>query len=192
MSDVADGIDGAMPLAVTHQEETSVAIPVTPDPKALAKARQAERMAQARAYEQLGQKLLRLKTRKLGEVGHYIVERLGVKKVGHGTIAAASDKADEYMTECADIVQELRAKDPPCDPEVIVAMMQLIRDFTRLMLDSGKEHIAADRQPSIPTEGDKISVPFPPGTPLMIGVKPQAPREVSDSPHPIEPPESPV
>lgn len=179
-------------LAVTHEDEAAVAIPVTPDPKALAKARKAERLAYAKAYEQLGLKLLRLKVKKLGDVGNYIVERLGVKKVGHGTIAAASEDADEYMSKCADIVQELMARNPPCDPEQIVAMMALIRDFTRLKLDSGKEHIAADRQPSLPTEGDKITVPFPPGTPLMIGVKPQAPREVSDSPPPIEPPDSPA
>lgn len=180
-------------LAVTHDEpQPPVHVPVALDERALARARRAARLADAQAYESLGLKLLRIKVKKLGDVGNYIVERLGVKKIGHGTIAAASDNADEYMAKCAAIVQELLARVPPCDPEAIVAMMQLIRDFNRQLLDSGKEHIAADRQPSLPTEGDRLTVPFPPGTPLMIGVKPEAPRELRDTPAPIEAPPAPA
>lgn len=167
-------------LAVTFNPGPPAdAVAITLDDKALARQRRAARLADARAYEQLGQRLLKFKAKKFGEVGQYIVDSLGVKKVGHGTIISASENADQYIQRCDAIAKELLARQPPCDPAVIVSLMQLIRDFNRQLLDSGEAHIRVDRQPTAGLEDNKISVPFPPGTPMMIAVGQQA--------HPLPP-----
>lgn len=174
-------------LPVAFDAGPSVEVPVVPDSAALKRQKRAAKLAEARAYEQLGQRLLTFKAKKYGEVGDYIVEKLGVKKVGHGTIISVSENADEYIRRCDEIVQQLLARDPPCDVEVIVAMMQLVRDFNRQLLDSGVEHIRADRQPSLQPEDNNIKVPFPAGTPVMIGIGHAPQRQVPENAAPIEP-----
>lgn len=162
-------------LAVTFEEAPAETVEVALDERALARQRRAARLADARAYEHLGQRLLKFKAKKFGEVGNYIVEKLGVKKVGHGTIISASENADQHIQQCDALAKELLARDPPCDPEVIVALMQLARDFNRQLLDSGEAHLRIDRQPNVDPKADTLSVPFPAGTPMMIAVnQPQA------------------
>lgn len=163
-------------LAVSFDPGTAEALPVQLDERALARQRRATRIADARAYEQLGQRLLKFKARKFGEVGNYIVEKLGVKKVGHGTIISATESADESIRQCDALVKELMAKDPPCDPDVFVALMQLKRDFNQQVLDSGEAHLRIDRQPTVDPKADTFSVPFPAGTPMLIAVNQPQPK----------------
>jgi hypothetical protein len=157
-------------VSLTFDPGPTEAVQVNLDAKALARQRRMARLAEAKAYESLGQRLLKFKAKKFGAVGEYIVTKLGVKKVGHGTIISASENADQYIDRCDALIGELMAKDPPCDPEVIVALMQLIRDFNRQLLDSGEAHLKIDRQPSVAPEQNQLSIPFPQGTPMVIAM----------------------
>lgn len=173
-------------IAVTYHAGQPEDLPVQLDDRALRLQRSRARVAEARAYEQLGQRVLKFKARKFGQVGEYIVTTLGVKKVGHGTIISASENADQAIQRCDALVQELLAKDPPCDPDVIVALMQLKRDFNQQLLDSGEAHLRIDRQPASAPEGNNLSIPFPAGQPMMIAIgkqqPPPAPVVESDGP----------
>lgn len=174
----------AMPVAFNPGPTED--LPVALDARALARQRSRARIAEARAYEQLGQRVLKFKAKKFGVVGEYIVTNLGVKKVGHGTIISASEYADQSIQRCDALVQELLAKDPPCDPDVIVALMTLKKDFNQQLLDSGEAHLRIDRQPTVGPESNTLSVPFPAGTPMLIAVgkqpPPPAPVVESDEP----------
>lgn len=164
-----------LPVAFDPGEATEVA--VIPDERALARQRRAARLAEARAYEQLGQRLLKFKAKKFGEVGDYIINKLGVKKVGHGTIISASENADDSIRGCDALIKELMTRNPPCDPEAIVALMQLKRDFNRQLLDSGEAHIRVDRQANGATEGpNDLRIPFPQGAPVTISVNQPKPK----------------
>lgn len=173
-------------VAVTYDAGQPEEVAVQLDERALARQRSRTRIAEARAYEQLGQRVLKFKARKFGAVGEYIVTTLGVKKVGHGTIISASENADQAIQRCDALVQEMLAKDPPCDPDVVVALMQLKRDFNQQLLDSGEAHLRIDRQPTVGPESNTLSVPFPAGTPMMLAIgkqqAPPAPVVESDGP----------
>lgn len=175
MSTTAPTGDPQPQVALTYDAGQSEDLPVQLDARALARQRSRDRIAEAKAYEQLGQRVLRFKAKKFGQVGEYIVTTLGVKKVGHGTIISASEHADQSIQRCDALVQEFMSKDPPCDPDVIVAVMQLKRDFVQQLLDSGEAHLRIDRQPVAATEAPHLSVPFPQGTPMMIAVGQQQP-----------------
>lgn len=170
-------------LAVTFEEAPAEALPVALSEKLKIKQRRAAKVAEAKAYEQLGQRILRFKAKKFGEVGQYIVDQIGVKQIGHGTIISATENADQYIRRCGAIIEELMARDPPCDPEVIAAVMRLALDFNRQVLDAGAEHLRIDRQPTADPKADMLQVPFPAGTPMIIAVGKQAPPP----PVPIEP-----
>jgi hypothetical protein len=157
-------------------QDVPEAIPVALDDKAISKQKRMERIAEVRAHEQLGQRILKFKAKKFGAIGDYVVSKLGVKQVGHGTIVSASENADMYIQRCDALVKELMIRNPPCDPEAIVALMQLARDFNRQLLDSGEAHVRVDRQIAGETKGQEMAFPFPPGTPMMIAVN-QPPRQ---------------
>jgi len=163
-------------VAVTFEAGQPETVAVALDDRAVRRQRRASRIAEAKAYEQLGQRVLKFKAKKFGSVGDYIVSALGVKKVGHGTIISASENADQHIQQCDALVKELLSKDPPCDPDVIVALMQLARDFNQQLLDSGEAHLRIDRQPVAAPEGDKLSLPFPAGTPMVIAMNHPKPK----------------
>lgn len=162
-------------LAVTFEEAPAEALPVVLSEKLQIKQRRAAKVAEAKAYEQLGQRILRFKAKKFGEVGQYIVDTIGVKQIGHGTIISATENADQYIRRCGAIIEELMARDPPCDPEAIVAITQLIRDFNRQVLDAGEAHLRIDRQPTADPKADMLQVPFPAGQPMVIAIGQQKP-----------------
>ena len=109
------------------------------------------------------------------------VEKLGVKQIGHGKIALAGENAHIHIERLGDLVHELQSRTPPVDPSVIVDAMALVRAFNEQLMESGKAHINADKQPVVSNTSNTLSVPFPAGTPLMIGVAPQKPVTVDGS-----------
>lgn len=174
---MSNEIETSENLPVTFDTGEPTEIAVTLDDRAIARQNRAARLAEARAYEQMGQRLLKFKAKKFGAVGDYIINKLGVKKVGHGTIISASENADDSIRNCDAVIKELMERTPPCDPEVIVGLMQLKRDFNRQLLDSGEAHLKIDRQTIGVTEGSpSLSMPFPQGTPVTISVGQPQPK----------------
>lgn len=163
-------------LAVTFTEAPAEALPVVLSEKLKLRQQRKAQIAKAKAYEQLGQRVLKFKAKKFGDLGRYIVDQIGVKQIGHGTIISATENADQYIQRCDAIIKELLARDPPCDPDVIAAVMRLALDFNRQVLDAGEAHLRIDRQPASDPKADMLQVPFPAGTPMVIAVgKQQSP-----------------
>jgi hypothetical protein len=172
------------PVPTTFDAGQPQEVAITPDPVMEARKRRkerlAEQMAEARVFEQFGTKILKVRMKTLAAIGSD-VERLGVKQIGHGKIALAGENAHIHIERLGDLVHELQSRTPPVDPSVIVDAMALVRAFNEQLMESGKAHINADKQPAVSNTSNTLSVPFPAGTPLMIGVAPQKPVTVDCS-----------
>jgi len=164
------------PLPTTFDEGPAQAVAVTLDAMALARKRARERllerMAEARELEKFGNKVMKVKLAALTAIGADVV-KMGVKNIGHGKIALAGDMAHVAVEHLVDLVQDLRTRENPPEPEVIVAAMKEMRAFNQQLLDSGKAHIEADKQVIQGHTGTTVTFPFPAGTPMVVGIAPQ-------------------
>lgn len=164
--------------------EEAVEIPIKLDVAAQARKRQRERMAQqmieARTMEKFGTKVMKVKIRALAAIGAD-VEKMGVKQIGHGKIALAGDMAQTAVEHLVDLVHDLKARVPACDPDTIIDAMREMRAFNEQLMNSGKAHIDADKQLIGGNTGPHLTVPFPAGTPLVVGIAPTKPMQVEDA-----------
>lgn len=172
------------PLTPTFTEDQAQDVAVTLDAMALAKKRAKdrlmERMAEARELEKFGNRVMKVKLAALTAIGADVV-KMGVKNIGHGKIALAGDMAHVAVEHLVDLVHDLRTREKPPEPEVIVAAMKEMRAFNQQLMDSGKAHIEADKQPVQGNTGTSISFPFPAGTPMVVGIAPQNAMKIEDS-----------
>lgn len=163
------------PLPATFDEGQNQDVAVTLDLVAAArkraKDRLAERMAEARELEKFGNKVMKVKLAALTAIGADVV-KMGVKNIGHGKIALAGDMAHVAVEHLVDLVHDLQTREKACEPEVIVAAMKEMRAFNQQLMDSGKAHIEADKQPVNGNTGTNITFPFPAGTPMVVGIAP--------------------
>lgn len=163
-------------IQTTFDEGQSLEVPITPDPAMerlkKRKQRMMERFAEAKMAEKFGSKVMQVKMRTLAALGMEI-EKHGIRRIGHAKIAAYGETAQDRIDELVDIVHELRSKVPPCDPQLIIDAMQVIRAFNEQVFESGKAHITADKQANPIQDEQHIKVPYKAGTPMMIGVPPQ-------------------
>lgn len=155
-----------------QQEDVAVTLDLVAQARKRAKDRLAERMAEARELEKFGNKIMKVKLQALTNIGADVV-KMGVKNIGHGKIALAGDMAHVAVEHLVDLVHDLQTRDKPPDPEVIVAAMREMRAFNQQLMESGKAHIEADKQPVEGNKGTNITFPFPAGTPMVVGIAPQ-------------------
>lgn len=169
------------PVPTEFNEQAAVEVPITPDPAAERRKRHrqkmAERAANIRAFEQIGMRVMKIRVKTLSAVG-VDIEKAGIKNFGHGVIAHSGEQAQNMIDELGDIVQELRSRTPPVDPMVIIEAIALQRQLNEQVLESGKSHINATKQVEPENKGNQMSVAFPAGTPMMIGVPPQKASEI--------------
>lgn len=141
-------------------------------------------LAEAKAYSALGVQVIKIKTSALAKIGAFAM-RLGIKQVGHGKIVKGGGTAEDAVEEIDAIIKELREKDEPCDPGIIVALLQAKLAFNRQVLDSGEMHLRADRTASDDKNTGEIRVPFPSGSNVMFGVSnpqsPPAPAQIEEA-----------
>lgn len=161
-------------LSVTVVSDPEQQLPIKLDSKALAKIRknkQKEALADARAFQLLGSKIIKIKNTALAKIGEQ-VEKHGVKKIGHGKLASASQNADQALAECDKYIAELLANNPNVDPKVFIQLMQVKLEFNRQVMELGEAHMAADRQASSAIQGNSLQIPFPAGQSLTISTPP--------------------
>ncbi len=166
------------PVPTEFNEGEEVEIPVQLDAVAVRRKRHRQRMAErasnARAFEQVGMRVMKIRVKSLSAVG-VDIEKHGIKHYGHGVIAHSGEQAQILIDELGDIVQELRARTPAVDPQIIIDAIALQRQLNEQLMESGKSHINATKQVESDNKGPQLTVPFPAGTPLMIGVPPIKP-----------------
>lgn len=147
--------------------------------------RKLKRKAEIEEYAKFGVRMLKLQAKTSALVGKY-ADRLGIKHVGYGKILSASDHAESTIDELDSIIEELRKQEPPAESSTIAVFMQLKRDFTRLLMESGEAHINASNQAQADKKAGIIQLPFPIGQPMAVVMgqtKPEIPQQ-------IEPPKS--
>lgn len=140
-----------------------------PDGTVAIKAKYKQSLAQARLYEQFGSRVLRLKAKTQAALGKD-VEELGVKRIGHGKILMASDFAEEAIARISLVIMQLQQRDPPCDPDILVDLMQLQRDFNKQLLETGQAHIDAEKMVPAQIDNSINLRTFPAGTPMVVAI----------------------
>lgn len=122
-------------------------------------------LSRAKAMEQFGQKVMRIKMKALAAMGDS-AEKLGIKKIGHGKILIAGDTAEEAISRIDELIEQHQE-----DGGTVVSLMEIRLGYTRLMLDSGKAHIDAEKQVTAINKTANITIPFPAGNPMVVAVK---------------------
>lgn len=138
------------------------AAPAKPKPK----ARKA--MADVQAFSKFGVQVLRVKAKVLAALGKE-AQACGIKQIGHGKILLTSDNAEEAIAKVGSIVDKM-LKQPNPDYDTVLEFMRLQHEFNGQLLKTAEAHFNADRQPVVlPQQPPGLTVPFPPGSAVMIG-----------------------
>lgn len=126
-------------------------------------------MAEAQAFARYGVQVIRVKARVLAALGKE-AEACGIKQIGHGKILLASDYAEVAIAKLGGIVDKLLKVQPSPDHELILEIMRLQREFNAQLIKTAEAHFDADKQPSSGPTMTGITIPYPPGAPVMVGV----------------------
>lgn len=162
-------------LPIEFKPSTTAVVPVsysmTAKEKAQARKRQlSEQLADAKAYEALGAKIVKISANTAKKLGDEM-KSLGIQSIGHGRMFLAGEHSLMSIGKCDDIITKLLEADPPVDPDKIVGLMQIKLGFTKLLLDSGEAHIKATKQAEPPpSDGNKLTVPFPSNQKMVVQV----------------------
>lgn len=164
-------------LPVTFEPPVLEQLPIELLPKKALKAKSPMKkaMADAQAFAKFGVQVLRVKARVLAALGKE-AEQCGIKQIGHGKILLASDNAEAAITKLGGIVEELLGKQPGPDYSLILEIMRLQREFNAQLIATAQAHLLVDKQPGFGPAGNSITVAYPSGSPVMVGVgggKPQ-------------------
>lgn len=155
------------PLQVAFEPGQEQNIPVELDEKAKRKIRNREKLAERAAYERMGIRVLRLKANTYRMLKAQIDE-IGIKTIGHCSIMVAREKAESIVAELDAIAQQWDQDGSTVDPELRVHLQQLKLDCIKVMVESGAEHLRAERQPSEQQPAKGIQLPFEAGMPTAI------------------------
>lgn len=167
--------DNAISVLVKDDPAT-VAPALTPDDsgeKALRQAKAAARLEEAKGLQLMGAKVLKIRISVLAKIGEQIA-KLGVKHLGYGYLASANENADNALAECDKFIAGFIANSKGVDPDVIVTLMQLKRDFNKQIIEVGENHIRADRNIGVAPTGNNLMMPFPAGQSVTVSVNPSA------------------
>ena len=145
--------------------------------KAAAKTRLAENLAERAAYEKLGIRVLKLKAKTYRMLKSQIDE-LGIKTIGHCGIIVAREKAESVVAELDAIAKKWDSDSDAIEPETRVALQRLKLDCIKLMIESGAEHLRAERQPMEQPAGGNLQLAFPAGKPMIVAIG-QQPEKVA-------------
>lgn len=157
-----------IPAEPTAPEEVQIKL----DANALVKYRRDERLAEAQAMEEIGSRVLKIKTRVLAKIGADI-ERLGVKSRGYGGLASGDDNAGTALVGCDELIAEYRAKKPTPDFEVILELMRLKLQFNAQIIAVAESYLKASREAAGGTQTNNLTLPFPPGQAMTVHVAPK-------------------
>jgi hypothetical protein len=157
-------------------KEDGGAVAIKPDPKSTAKEAAQKRrnelqaqLAEATMYSLLGSKVLKLSAKTMKAIGGSM-DGLGIQHIGHGRIFLAGETALNSIAACDKTLEELKAREPACDPYAIVGVLKVKNEFARLLLESGVEHIKATKQIASAPPGQNLNVLFPPNSAMAITV----------------------
>ena len=126
-------------------------------------------IANAQAFAQFGVQVLRVKARVLAALGKE-AEQCGIKQIGHGKILLASDNAEAAINTLGGIVEKLLTAAPTPDYAMVVEIMRLQKEFNGQLILTAQSHFAIDKQPSNGLAANSVTVAYPSGSPVMVGI----------------------
>lgn len=144
-------------------------VPSTKNPKGKGHPKKSvsKKLADAKTFHALGLKVLKISAAAMKEIGSELGS-LGVREIGHGRIFLAGETAVESLAACDETLAQLQQRDPPCDPEAIIGVLRIKREFASLLLESGEAHIRATKQADPDAKANPMSVSFPPNSAMML------------------------
>jgi len=166
------------PTPTTPSAEGAV-VPADPAKEKIARRRKQlrEEAEEARLFETLGSKVMRVKLRTLKALGDQ-ADSLGLQHIGHGRLVVAAENAERIFTRCGDLAEQIVQGKYPADPSVLLALLELQRDFNKQIIETGEAHLKGIRQPeSKPSAGDQYVV-FPPGNQMVAVINPPKAPEI--------------
>ena len=142
-------------------------------------AKKLAELADAKMLAKLGAQVIRVKNKHLCLLGEEI-EKLGIRRIGHGKIAIASHNAEEIVGELGAYVKHLiEATDT--DPEKVAGILAIHRDFNRQLMDAGEMHIKASASVESNNTASTSLPPFPAGSLIQVHVGPKDTKQIEDN-----------
>jgi len=155
-------------LPVTFDPPEDLPVELKTAVKAPVKTKKA--VNQALTFARFGVQVLRVKARALAALGKE-AENSGIKQIGHGKILVASDNAETAIARLGIIVDKMLKDKSNVDYETILEIMRLQKEFNSQLIKAAEAHFNADKLPAPPgMPNGGITMPFPAGAPVMIGV----------------------
>jgi len=159
-------------IAVTFEAPKLEELPVELKSGAPDKPKPKDRKAisEAQAFAKFGVQVLRVKSRVLAALGKE-AQDYGIKQIGHGKILVASDNAEAAIARLGIIVDKMLKDKSNVDYETILEIMRLQKEFNSQLIKAAEAHFNADKlhvPNGMPNGG--LTMPFPAGAPVMIGV----------------------
>jgi len=153
-------------LPVKFELQPIEEIPVVEIPKKAKKKMTAE-MIEAQTFAKFGVHSLRIKSTTLAALGKE-ADEAGIKHICHGRIIVAAGNAESAVTKLNQIIDDLLTRDP-VDHGLVMDVMRMLKDLNAQVIHTARVQMAAEKQQE-PETGGKITLPFPSGSPIMIGV----------------------
>lgn len=144
----------------------TIDLPLVPEPKKPTK-KQKKAMTDAAAFAKFGVHALRVKSTVLAALGAE-AEAAGIKHLGNGKVIVASANAEEAIAKLGDIADKLASQDKP-DFALVVDVLRLLKEFNGQLITTAQVHLNMAKA-IVPNEPNNITIPFPPGAPLMVAV----------------------
>lgn len=160
----------ALTIPVQHIESPEEVIGLQlsdADRKKLRKRRAAEAVAEARALNAVGAKVLRVKNRTYQKIGGQL-EDLGVRKIANGRIAIAGQNADLIIARCDEIIQASVQSATPPDLDKIGMLMRIQLEANGQLISLSQEQIKASAAPIVSPPTANAVISLPPGTQALV------------------------
>jgi hypothetical protein len=175
---MSDETQPQQPLPVSFDEPAEgppVEIPIDKseleEMKAKAKASISKRALEAKLYQEVGARVIRIKARTLAGLGD-LSTKLGVRKVGHGRLLGAGDNTEMHMAMVIEEIETLRARDPVVNADRIIGLLELLDRMNGRLIEIGQSHLKADTQTDSRPSGTMVIAPYPVGSPMILAINP--------------------
>jgi hypothetical protein len=136
-----------------------------------------EAVKDVNAFARYGSMVLRVKAQTLAALGKE-AEKAGIKQIGHGRVLVASENAENAIATLGALAQDMIKVKPTPNHEVILEIMQLVREFNHQLIVTAQMHIVADRQVSMEPAAQRSSLPPPNATVTIAIAKENGNRQV--------------
>ena len=126
-----------------------------------------EELEDAKVFESLGSKVIKIRTRALKAIGAN-AEELGVRAIGQGRIVVGAENAERAFAKCGELIDKSIEATNVLPTPAALELLRLQREFNQQVIECGEKQIDACRQHDGKPSGQKPVFAFPPGKTAVI------------------------